>query len=106
MKDEVEFTYEDQPIKDDHSIDVGFLREEIKTINVWCHNKSKKMMDNIRLSTNLPKDAFSFRSPDTINPGSNVSIQITFDIDKVWDDDKIDRMAFKIDYDLIKLIQT
>ena len=99
----VRFTYNEQQIEDNKITDLGILDNEIASLQIWCHNDTKKTLQNLRIVTNLPEGSYQFDPPKTIEPGRNVSMRLTLDTSVLWDD-KTDDVAFKLQYDLVKTV--
>lgn len=99
----VQISYAEQVIPSNHIIDVGIFPSAPKTIEIACYNDTKKDMERIRIVSNLPEKAYQFRHPERIERGRRAKFYLTFDADALWDDDVLD-IAFKIEYDLVKII--
>ena len=85
--------------------DLGVVRDKLVSVDFECLNDTDTHMVDLQAVTNLPKEAYTFTTPVAISPGVKVRMRLTLDTQRIWDA-KIKQIAFKVDYDLVHLVQT
>ena len=84
---------------------IGVLRDDVKQINIHLTNGGNKAIRDIRVSSNLSADAYRVSIPEAVLPNTTGTVLVSMKAAALWDD-KVESVAFKLDYDLVKEIIT
>ena len=80
----ITLVYKDQTLEDGKPIDLGMVRKELKSAIIEAKNTTPDTIENIKIKSNMPDEAYRFVAPKAIPPGQMGRIQVIIDPDKLW----------------------
>ena len=99
------FTHEGKQIKNYGKIISNMHYEEIKHLTIEAFNQSKNTVQDIKIISNMPADAWTVDIPKQILPNKKGQIGISLNAKKLFDDDSINAIGIEFEYNEVKTIE-